>query len=153
MKTQATKRGGFTLVEMLVVLIILAVGTALMVGVAEDVRRHSRNETTRNIQATLVRALKTYKSSYGDYPPGDGQSGSGAILLTCLQGCPRTQADIARLPKQAIRYDQTGRQTIVDGFGREMHYSRFGGLAAKNPLLYSQGHDPADPTDDITESL
>lgn len=149
----ARKIRGFTLVEMLVVLIILAVGTALMVGVAEDVRRHSRNETTRNVQAILVRALMAYKSSYGDYPPGDGDAGSSAVLLGCLQNCPRTQSELARLPKQTIRYDAKGRQMIVDGFGREMHYSRFGGLAAKNPLLYSTGQDPDDPTDDITESL
>ncbi|HNX27133.1 MAG TPA: type II secretion system protein, partial [Phycisphaerae bacterium] len=141
----ARTRCGFTLVEMLVVLIILSVGTALMVGVAEDVRQHSRNETTRNIQAILVRALKTYKSSYGDYPAGDGKDGSSSIMLGCLQNCSRTRGELMRLPRQAIRYDRNGRQTIVDGFGREMHYSRFGGLAAKNPLLYSQGQDTDDP--------
>lgn len=87
------RRSGFTLVELLVVIAVIAVLTGLALPAISAVRTRSQ---VRETEATLDRiklALATYQNDFGDYPPSIGRplglqlngSNDGAeLMLRCL---------------------------------------------------------------------
>ena len=144
---------GFTLTELLVVLLILAIGVALIVGVATTVQETARAEETKNIQRVLLAGLKAYYKSEKAFPHGDGGPESSETLLTGLRTVAQGRKKLRHLPKHAISEDTSGRRRLVDGFGNPMLYFQSGGLSGKAPRLISQGPDPLDPTDDIAMDM
>ncbi len=65
------KKNGFTLVELLTVLAIIALLTGLLIPAMNMVRRVAR-ETKQNAQfTTIALGLTAFKNDYGDYPPSD----------------------------------------------------------------------------------
>ena len=148
------RAGGFTLTEFLVVLLILAIGIALVVGVATTVQETGRAEETKNIQRVVLAGLKAYYHSGQEaYPPGNGGADSGETLLAALRTIGAGRKELKRLPKHAISEDDSGRERLVDGFGNPMPYYQSGGLAGRTPRLVSQGPDALDPTDDIAMDM
>jgi prepilin-type N-terminal cleavage/methylation domain-containing protein len=147
---------GFTLVEMIVVMLIISVLTALAVNVSDDVRRQSRAADTRRIQAVALAALEVYQKNQGALPPGDFGPESGADLLAAMQRCEASQKALQMLPAHAMnrRDPQTGRRLLLDGFARPMRYQHLPGkMPPRVPLLLSQGDDPAEKSDDILLEL
>ncbi|MDO5554122.1 MAG: prepilin-type N-terminal cleavage/methylation domain-containing protein [Planctomycetia bacterium] len=73
---QKTKRAGFTLVELLVVIMIIA----LLSGISVVVFRGAKNSVEASVAAAEIQqlsmALDAYKAKYGEYPPdfSDGQA-------------------------------------------------------------------------------
>lgn len=139
----------FTLVEMLVVLLILSVVTALVVGVSGEVRYTSRAAETRSIQERLGKALLAYtvEKSGAPLPPGDGEADSGSMLYTTLRRNDDARAILQDLPVDAVWNSDEGRPYVLDGFGRPIRYEYT--PAGPPPLLISLGADKQDPTDDI----
>ncbi len=65
------KRTGFTLVELLAALGIIALLAGLLIPAMSMVRRTAK-ETKQKAQSTTISlALTTFKNDYGDYPPSD----------------------------------------------------------------------------------
>lgn len=62
------KRGGFTLVETLIVLAILVVLAAIAIGVQALVRRGNRKEVCRDHLLQIGRAFTAYEAKYHRYP-------------------------------------------------------------------------------------
>ena len=148
------RAGGFTLTELLVVVLILAIGIALIVGVATTVQETARSEETKNIQRVALAGLKAYyESGEKAYPPGNGGADSSEALLMRLQNVAQGRKELRRLPKHAIAEDSSGRRRLVDGFGNPMLYYQSGGMDGKTPRLISQGPDALDPTDDIAMDM
>ncbi len=97
----ARKQAGFTLIEVMVVVVILGVLAALVVpkvmGRADDARRMA----ARQDLATLMQALKLYKLDNYRYPT----TAQGLQALTSLPSAPPVPANwkaggyIERLPK------------------------------------------------------
>lgn len=65
------KKRGFTLVEMLTTITIIAILIALLVPSLSLVRRMSKETAQKSQFATIDMALDAFKSDYGDYPPSD----------------------------------------------------------------------------------
>ncbi len=63
----------FTLIELLTVIAIIGVLTAITFGVVKGVKQRSYISQARTELATLAQALEAYKKQYGDYPQ-TGQS-------------------------------------------------------------------------------
>lgn len=77
-------RRGFTLVELLIVIMIIMVLAGLTVGAIRLVMR-MRDEAKAKVQIELLAtALDSYKATYGVYPPGDGSATSSEGLRTAL---------------------------------------------------------------------
>ncbi len=79
---------GFTLVELLVVILIIGILAALVVPVllhVLSVARHGAAETTAS---NIVQALKSYEIDHAVYPPGDGK-GSRSMVSCLLEPGPR----------------------------------------------------------------
>jgi len=62
-------RGGFTLIEILVVIIIIAILVGLLVPAIYGALRTARKAAVSSEINTLAGALASFKTKYGDYPP------------------------------------------------------------------------------------
>src|SRR5271166_5392173 len=65
----ARVRGGFTLVELLVVIVILAILIGLLLPAINGALRTARKAAVSSEINQLASALAAFKSRYGDYPP------------------------------------------------------------------------------------
>lgn len=154
-----TRRTGFTLVELLVALLILAVLVALTHGIGSSVTETSRARETRQIQRVLREAMRVYAQTYAAYPTANGEPDSSAVLLEHLRRCEPCGPVLQRLPKLAKFEDTRGRVHLVDAFGSPMLYYHetshrdTGDLAGRPPMLISHGADPEDLSDDIVSDL
>ena len=77
-KTTRDQRRGFTLVEMLTVIIIIGILASLVVVAAVPAIRRAREYTIRQEINQLELALEKYKQQRGDYPPDFAGVGGGA---------------------------------------------------------------------------
>ena len=71
-------RAGFTLVELLAVVVVILVLASIMVGVTGYVQKSMAISTTRAQLAAIQAALEMYKADWGFYPP----TGPGRISNT-----------------------------------------------------------------------
>ncbi len=68
-QTRVRGRAGFTLVELLVVIVVLAILVGLLLPVIAGAVRTAKNAATQAEINQLAQALANFKSTYGDYPP------------------------------------------------------------------------------------
>ncbi len=89
-------QGGFTLVELLLVMAVLAILASMGFGVASGVSDARARTRVRAELAVLAQALEQFKLRHGDYPPAAAEPLSGANaadLLAALTGGKRLRAD------------------------------------------------------------
>jgi prepilin-type N-terminal cleavage/methylation domain-containing protein len=147
-------RPAFTLVELMVALLILAVGVALVHGIGGSVVDRSRGQETRAIQQVLRQATLAYGQAEAGYPTASGGDASSAVLYEHLRRCSRCEPILRRLPRLATYEDTRGRVHILDAFGSPMrYYHGEGELAGRPPMILSHGADRDDLSDDIVTDL
>ncbi len=59
---------GFTIVELLIVIVVIAILAAISVVAYNGVQDRSRNSHTRSVVASWVKALEMYRVDHGKYP-------------------------------------------------------------------------------------
>jgi len=77
-----TNKGGFTLVELVVVIAIIAILMALAIVTINTVRRQSRNAALRNDAQTMKVALESYYASSKAYPSATTATDGYPIMRT-----------------------------------------------------------------------
>lgn len=80
--TRARTVHGFTLLELLAVIAIIAVLTSIVIGVGRRASEAGRVARAKAELAALSAALESYKRQYGDYP----RTNDSALLLQSLIG-------------------------------------------------------------------
>lgn len=156
------QKGGFTLVELLVVITIIVILTGLTLGAMGWVQKKAAVDKAKTQLALLENALEQYHADTGTYPGGNGRKGSGLAVYQALfgdgvgedgvlddseigkvRGRPDAGAkvylpdlDPKTNPSQMVQTGSGSRPTgLIDPFGGEWHY-RSGALArgrANNP--------------------
>lgn len=89
------RRRAFTLMELLVVIGVLGILTAIAVPMIHSGKNRAAIAKSRGELAALAQALETYRQYYGDYP----QTGNAA------QATPVVSADIAATQAQALLFN------------------------------------------------
>ena len=150
-------RFGFTLVEMLVVISIIAILLTIVVGVTQIVLVRASAEQTRTNMQIIHQAIEEYRIVKGEYPPDEtdfsGQPSSGELatmrywkaykrgkkLYDELVLVPQSQAFVDKLKKDAIKSISTS-DVFVDGFDKYMEYYSDQGVGG-TPVIISAGAD------------
>ena len=173
-KTDIHQDRGFTLVEMIIVVIIIGILVTVVVGVSKMVVARAASEKTRTYMQTITLAINAYREAAGDYPPEEtdipavpeewypGMRPSekrqrmwsafcrNKKLYQQLIAVPLAQKRLAALPEDAVS-SIYGENVFVDGFETYMDYFRTGGIGGL-PVLISAGADRTFDTEDDIRS-
>ena len=90
------QRSGFTLVELLVVIVIIGILAALIVPAVSQARLTARNAVTKTDIDLLTMAIENYRNEYGSYPPcSSGTAANDPAARHIRRLFPRTAASYA----------------------------------------------------------
>ncbi|MGD0088959.1 MAG: prepilin-type N-terminal cleavage/methylation domain-containing protein [Planctomycetota bacterium] len=142
MQSGATRRNGFTLIEMLVVIAIISILVSLVVTTSGLIRQRAQVAAVNTLIQGLSSALNRYNVEFGEYPPssgddlGDapikdslyrflcGENGEGLIKVVGANGANAIKQRIepfVDVPKEYLVRD--GATTIiVDAWGTPIVY-------------------------------
>lgn len=98
------KRAGFTLLELLAVIGVIAILTSIVIGVGRRASENGKVSRARAELAALGAALESYKAAHGDYP----RTIDSAQLLQALIG----KRDPSLAPTTGRGFLETGRFTL-----------------------------------------
>jgi len=73
---------GFTLVELLVVMAVIAILAAILVPTVIIVRGTAKKVATKNLLYQVNAATQTYSQEWGNVPPDDAPSGADFVKFT-----------------------------------------------------------------------
>ena len=128
----AYNRTGFTIVELLIVIVVIGILASITIVAFGGIQQRARDSDRRQGVATIKRGLELYKVNNGGYPQCGGGThiggtgGSGGTVDACLTALVPTY--IASLPKDpintiggsgtyryhyAVGYRKTGPTTVV----------------------------------------
>ena len=153
-KTVPAPGGGFTMIEMMAVLTILAILIALVVGVGEHIMDEARRKQTIATQEVVMQAIQAYYKNNGPPYPPEESDGTTDELMANLEGDRDAKVLLQGLDDDAYKgttEDPTLR--LWDAYGREMRYRDDEGLGGA-PVLISPAKDGtwdtgSDDDDDI----
>ncbi len=110
-----TRRSGFTLVEILVVIVIIGILSALLLPAISGALKTAKDAAVTADINSLANALASFKEKYGDYPPSrimlsengrydvDGTGPAGAMILSA-NGPSGRDITYAQLAQKSISY-------------------------------------------------
>ena len=137
-----THHSGFTLIELMVVILIIAVLVALGVGAGMYLMGQADVSKTRAGMAILINAIERYREVTDEYPTANADDDG----ITTTEDSPEDEAfrqAISELPSDMIDRSvssSTVTYTFIDAFGANMKYEKTGGLGGK-PRITSPGPD------------
>ena len=145
---------GFTLIEMIVVVAIIAVLVTIVVGVSGLVLSRASVERTKVNMQVIYQAIEAYHDAEENYPPDEPDSAPpadwgagtrnwhaycrGKKLYDELISVPQAQAHIANL--KDVIMNISGNNVFVDGFDKYMEYFSSEGVGG-TPVIISAGSD------------
>lgn len=135
-----TMKKGFTLIELMIVIVILGVLTVTALTNFRSVQIKSRDARRKNNLRQIATALEYYYNDYGSYPPDTSNKiyGCGTTgLLVCDWGSPFQTVLASGLPKTIYMPKLPGDPSS----GRYYYYDRIGTSSYK---LYAMLENSAD---------
>ncbi len=148
-------KAGFTLIEILIVVAIIAVLATLLIPAVGLLRNAAKSATTDKTMQSICTALSLYLGDHGRIGASAGIVDGATVPLSDVLG--RVIAGKpALLELRPDMVDEEGR--IVDGFRRGILYAaenatKYGRIHTARMVITSQGPDEGDPTDDMVYLL
>jgi len=147
-------RRGFTLVELLVVIVIIGILASLVVGLSGTASRKMRESRTRAELVAIETAIGAYKSKFGHYPPDNPKDPALNSLYYELTGCLYSPTrKTFRDPKvgtvmkvQAIK-EHFGVEGFINTARSERELKQFYEPTAKTVSRISEEHGDDDPAE------
>lgn len=93
MKSCPNRQGGFTLVEIMIVVVIIGMLAALAIPAFQKVRQNSRHSALANDMRSFAQAFETYSHENGSWP---GDTGIGVVPNEMLNDNSSIDADAFR---------------------------------------------------------
>ena len=135
-RTSTTNRAagssGFTLVELLAVMLILAILMTLVIGASKLIFSDVYVEETKAHMKVIMAAIRVYRDAKGQYPS------SQATLVSDLTSVAKSRSLIGNLGENV--WSPSNKDEFLDAWGKPIKYSPSGGLAG-TPGLTSAGPD------------
>jgi len=141
-KTRTARTRGFTLVELLAVMLILAILMTLVIGASKLLFNKIYIDETKTSMKIIMTSLSEYYESTGDYPT---QGASNQGWIDQLVNNDRARAQITKLDKKV--WSPENNKQFRDAWENPIVYKRSGGLAGA-PGLISPGPDGDISTED-----
>lgn len=94
MKKRNTHSGGFTLIELMTVIVILGLLATVIFAVLQQSRAQGRDASRVQAMKELQKAIELHFSEYGYYPPlstANAARSRDTIEVTCIDGKPGNQ--------------------------------------------------------------
>ena len=132
MRTRSRKPGGFTLIEILVVILIISILVALVASFTGVMISYSKAKGTQADLQVLLAAIRAFRDANDNYP----NATDIAMLRTQLEATPQARERLANLSEQA--YPPDPGKDFLDQFGRALRYDMDGGKGGE-PVLISAG--------------
>ena len=144
-------RRGFTLVELLVVIVIIGILASLVVGLSGTAGRKMRESRTRAELTAIGTAIESYKAKFGHYPPDNPKDPALNSLYYELTGCLYSPArKTFRDPKvgtvmkvQAIK-EHFGVEGFINTARTERELKKFYEPTSKTVRHISEEHGDSD---------
>jgi len=149
-------RAGFTLVELLAVILIIGILVAIVINVSNRAMRKAAEQRTKTTMRVIMSALEIYREEFGVYPSfkvGNDYRAGNAKLYSLFWGGgswgseerhklakKRARERLRTLPSDAVS-DQGGNRYFVDGFQNVLWYHAKGGAGPGGAYLESPGAD------------
>jgi general secretion pathway protein G len=127
------RRGGFTLMEVLLVLAILVILGSLAVGVFTGTQRSANINAAKGQVGLIDSALERYRFDIGEFPAD----------LTALRSMPPEVVDPNKWSGPYLN-----KEVGLDPWDNPYQYNPSGGRNTDKPDLWSFGPDEQDGTDD-----
>jgi prepilin-type N-terminal cleavage/methylation domain-containing protein len=155
---------GFTLIELMVVIVIIAILMSIAIAVVQGIVSRARTTRTEGLVRMLSEACNLYKQDFDQYPPGQDSValhqalGSPRIIImtrmqegniTSKKG-PYIEFRAGMLEKGAPSLQPPPPSAIVDAWDNPIHYLRPGRHNKKGVDIWSIGPHKDKPEDDIT---
>lgn len=95
---------GFTIVELLIVIVVIAVLSSISVMAYNGIQQRARDSDRRNDIATIIKAMENYHTIHGRYPASGGSTSINPAWSTTSDASWQTIADelsstISTLPR------------------------------------------------------
>jgi len=138
--TQMSSRRGFTMIELLIVVVIIGILVSLLLPVIGTIREKARKTATRAVIDGLSNALSKYYNDFDEYPPstvgdlGDpgapqpdalffylcGPEGQGITKITGSK--KRLIEPYINIPPEFLKKTNDNKYHVVDSWGTEIVY-------------------------------
>ncbi|HZL71759.1 MAG TPA: prepilin-type N-terminal cleavage/methylation domain-containing protein [Planctomycetota bacterium] len=164
-----TSNSGFTLIEMLVVIVILGILMSLAIVGVSSAMKSARVTKTEALIENLAGGCETYRTKWGDYPPStlsefkvsglndinNGMESLTACLASTAKGDPfltvrddqlmNADSDSASRNVTKWYFGDFQLREIADGFGYAMCYMHWKDYEKPNPMTRRIKTDSASP--------
>ena len=157
------RAGGFTLIELMVVIVIIAILMAIAVGIVQGIVTRARTTRTEGLVKILTTACEDYRLDFDVYPPGQDSRALHQALgsprrvpivitpegTTYAPKPPLIQFRAGMLEKGAPSLQPPPASAIIDAWDQEIHYLRPGLHRKKGVDIWSDGPSKDTKDDDI----
>ena len=135
--SRASQTAGFTLIELMVVVLIILILMAALMPVYNKILLKAKRESTQAMIGALTASLESYKVAFDAYPPGaaTGTEDDGSLFavlngptgrgVAANIGTPREKhfEPFLTLGKEYIKASPNGDKLIIsDSWGMPIHY-------------------------------
>jgi general secretion pathway protein G len=100
------KEGGFTLLELLIVIVIIGILALLIIPNVTSAPKKARDTQRKTDMKAVQKALEEYYTSYNAYPVGTGQADS-VLAAALTTGNPPILKTVPTDPKNSAQYVYT----------------------------------------------
>ncbi len=159
----AKRERGFTLIELMVVIVIIAILLSIAIGIVQGVVQRARSTRTEGLVKLLSTACDDYRLDFDQYPPGQdsralhqGLGSPRRIPHVRMQDQsiystkpPLIEFRAGMLEKGAPSLQPPPASAIVDAWDQELHYQRPGMHRKKGVDIWSDGPKKTTKDDDI----